>query len=66
MNKKIKNAGKMCYAFYQASHSIEVLEASSFLNGLDLYTYHLGPVLVVMKSDLFVEYLKVYDLYKSH
>ena len=44
-------------------HNIEVLEASSFLNGLDLYTYHVGPVLEVMKSDLPVEYLKVYHLY---
>ena len=47
-------------------HNIELLEASSFLNGLDLYTYHRSPVTVVMKSDLLVEYLKVYHLYKSN
>ena len=47
----------LCDVKILAKYNIEVLEASSFLNGLDLYIYHLGTVLVVMKSDLLVEYL---------
>jgi hypothetical protein len=30
-----------------------------FLNGLDLYIYHMAPFLIIIKSDLFVEYLLI-------